>query len=119
MNFTIQQENNQLFSALALASSQTSSPINVKECLCYSIQVTWTGGTLTAGNIIVEATNYPVDDPTLSPVYTIILTEAVSATSGDFLLNIERAGYTFARVRWVPSAGTTGTISAFSSTKRL
>lgn len=119
MQSSIQHENLNRFNALPLSTGQTSSLIQLKECVCYSAQIVWTGGDgSTAGTIILEGTNYPVADPTVTPIYSLILTNVVSTTSGDWLINIERAGYTHARIRWVPTGGATGTITAYTSSKR-
>lgn len=113
----IQISNTAVISAADLGASQTSSVIDLRNGGGFAAQIYWSGGTATAGDLIVEGTN---DDASnvASPTYTQISTDAVSTTSGSLLKNNSLAMYAFARVRWVRSAGSGGTITCKASVKR-
>lgn len=103
--------------AADLGVSQTGTTIDLRNAEGFAAQIVWSGGSATAGNIIVEGTN---DDPNTStfPVYSQISSDAVSTTSGDLMKNNSLAMYSFVRVRWARSAGTGGLITCKISTKR-
>lgn len=112
----IQITNDLVISAADLGASQTSSVVELKNATGFAAQISWSGGTLTAGDVVVEGTN---DDPQNStPVYTQISTDAVAAGSGSLMKNNSGVMYAFVRVRWVRSAGTGGTINCRVSVKR-
>lgn len=112
----IQTINKTIISAADLGASQTSETIELRAALGFAAHVYWSGGTLTAGDLIVEATN---DDPNsvASPTYTAISTDAVSTTSGSLMKNNYGSMYSYVRVRWARSAGTGGTITCKLSVK--
>lgn len=109
--------NKTIINAADLGVDQTSETIDIRQASLYAAHVVWTGGSSTAGNVIVEATN---DDPNVvaSPTYTQITSDAVSTTSGSLMKNNPGAGYSYVRVRWDQSAGTGGTITCKMSVKR-
>lgn len=112
----VQISNDLVISAADLGVSQTSSVVELKNAKGFAAQISWSGGTATAGDVVVEATN---DDPSNStPVYTQISTDAVSTTSGSLMKNNSGVEYAYVRVRWVRSAGTGGTINCKVSVKR-
>lgn len=111
----IQISNDLVINAADLGVDQTSSVVELKNATGFAAQISWSGGTATAGNVIVEATN---DDPNYSPTYTQISTDAVSTTSGSLMKNNSHVMYAYIRVRWDQSAGTGGTISCKVSVKR-
>lgn len=111
----IQISNDLVISAADLGASQTSSVVELKNGRGFAAQISWSGGSSTAGDIIVEGTN---DDPNQSPTYTQISTDAVSTTSGSLMKNNSNAMYAYVRIRWARSAGTGGTISCKVSVKR-
>lgn len=111
----IQISNDLVIEAADLGADQTSTLVELKNAKGYAAQISWTGGTLTAGNVIVEATN---DEPQDTQTFTQISTDAVSTTSGSLMKNVSGAEYAYIRVRWDQSAGTGGTISCKVSVKR-
>lgn len=113
----LQNSNKAVIDGADLGVSQTSSFIELRMATGYAAQIYWSGGTSTAGNVIVEATN---DDPnsSTSPVYTVLSTDAVSTTSGSLMKSDAGAMYSYIQVRWVRSAGSGGTITVKVSTKR-
>lgn len=112
----VQSSNIAVIDAADLGASQTSLVIDLRNARGYAPQIYWSGGTSTAGDVIVEGTN---DNPLIvaSPTYTQISTDAVSTTSGSLMKNNTGAQYSFARVRWVRSAGSGGTITCKASVK--
>lgn len=112
----IQIINQTIIDAADLGASQTSTVLEGRNARRYGIQIYWSGGTSTAGDVIVEGTN---DDPALvpSPTYTAISTDAVAATSGS-LMKRDFLDFSYVRVRWVRSAGSGGTITSKASIKR-
>jgi hypothetical protein len=111
----IQNSNKAVINAADLGASQTSEVVELKEATGYAAQIYWSGGTATAGDVIVEATN---DEPSASAIYTQISTDAVSTTSGSLMKNNAGAMYSYVRVRWVRSAGSGGSITCKVSVKR-
>lgn len=109
--------NKAIINAADLGADQTSETVDIRQASIYAAQISWAGGTATAGNVIVEATN---DDPNSvsSPTYTQISSDAVSTTSGSLMKNNSGVGYSYVRVRWDQSAGTGGTISCKLSVKQ-
>lgn len=96
--------------AVSMASGTTSSSINIQNITCYAIQCYWTG--FSAGGsetIYTEASNDDVN-------YTTIDAFIPSGTSNSNMLNVEKAGYRFVRIRYVPNGGT-GTLSVTVSGK--
>lgn len=119
MNSPIQNINRTIFDAVSLSAQQTSHYINIRDIVGYAVHFSWANGSGTIGTLIVEATNDNLEDAYLiTPVYSIIASAAVTTNSGDWLLNVERAMYSYIRLRWVPSAGTGGTLTAKTSSKR-
>lgn len=111
----IQISNDLVIAAADLGADQTSSVVELKNAKGYAAQISWSGGTATAGNVIVEATN---DEPNQSPIYTQISSDVVSTTSGSLMKNNSGAEYAYVRIRWDQSGGTGGTISCKVSVKR-
>lgn len=112
-----QNSNKTIIDAEDLGASQSSEAVQIREAIGYSVQVVWTGGTGTTGSIVLEGTNYNPQDESVTPVYSSISSSAVAANSGDQMVNVERAMYSYFRLRWVRSAGTGGTITAICSVK--
>lgn len=110
----IQTSNVAVIDAADLGASQTSSIADLKNAEGFAAHVYWSGGTATAGDLIVEGSN----DDSSSAVYTQVSTDAISTTSGSLLKNNPAAMYSFVRVRFVRSAGSGGTITCKLSVKR-
>ena len=111
----IQISNDRVISDADLGASQTSALVELKNGTGFAAQISWTGGSSTAGDVIVEGTN---DEPQTTQTFTQISTDAVSTTSGSLMKNNSGVMYAYVRVRWVRSAGTGGTISCRVSVKR-
>lgn len=103
--------------AVSMGASQTSSAISIKDSLGYAAQFVWSAGTLPIGTFIVEGTNDNVEAPMSNPTYTPVSSSAVSGSSGDFMLNVERAMYSYVRVRYARTSGT-ATLTVKVSVKR-
>lgn len=113
-----QSKNKPILIAVSLTTDQASEWQEIRQDCGYAIEVFWSGGTATAGDIIVEATNRnPELYDLTSPAPAQVTSSAVSTTSGVYLLNAEKANYSYVRVRWDQSAGAGGTISAIISQK--
>ncbi len=110
--------NKLLLSEADLSVSQTTEVMDLHDYLGCGYTVVWSGGTGTAGNIIVEVTNDLVfENP--SPTYTTLATTAVTTTSGSAISGnlFAAAAFAYMRLRWVPSAGTGGIITVRGSLK--
>lgn len=112
-----QDINQTIFSGVDLSTNQTSISINIRQIIGYSVHFYWANGTGTNGTLIVEATNDNLDATPVTPTYSIIASTNVTTVSGDWMLNVERAMYSYIRLRWVPSSGTGGILTAKASTK--
>jgi len=113
----IQNINKVIINAADLGADQTSETVEVRESVGFAAQIYWSGGTATAGDVIVEGTN---DDQASdsTPTYTQISSDSVSTTSGSLMKNNSGVYYSYVRVRWDQSAGTGGTITCIISAKR-
>lgn len=108
----MQIENKKLLDGVDFSVSQTSSGDAIYDALAFSIQFIWTGATGAAGDLIVEGSN---DNSIFVPVSTTSIT---GETTGSALINVERAGYSYVRIRWVRSAGSGGVFTVWLSSKR-
>lgn len=106
------QENKELLSAVDFAQSQTSASDFIGDVLAFAVQFNWTGATAATGDLIVEGS---IDNVVFIPIDIYGIS---GETSGARLVNIERAGYSHMRARWVYTSGTGGTITVLLSSKR-
>lgn len=87
----IHQLNKKLFENQTVSTSITSEAININAYSLYAVQHVWTGATGT-WSIIIEVSNNGVNfDP--------VDVTNVTGTSGSRMVNVEKAGYSWVRVR--------------------
>lgn len=108
MSQIVHQQNTNLFypsshdQALTVSANISSDPINLDGYSLFNIQHVWTGFT-GSWNIIVEASN--IQGTKTDNDYSTIYTTVVSGSSGNAMLNFEKAGFSFLRVRIVYASG--------------
>lgn len=98
-----------LMNNISGASSYTSSSLNINDFVLYAIQFSWTGVTV-AGSVYTESSN----DGT---IWTVVDSFIPSIGVGSRMLNVEKAGYAYVRVRYASAAGTNGTFKAILNGK--
>ena len=93
-----------LISAANAAVNQTSVPIRLSDLTTYSIQVTFSSGTLN-GTLTLEVSNDNTN-------YSLLSSSSQTVASGvSHMWTVNNAGYDYVRVVWTASSGT-GTLSA-------
>jgi len=80
------------------SSNYTSSSLNINDFVLYAIQFSWTGFSATSCVMYTEGSND-------SSVWTAVDTFVPSGTTGSRILNVEKAGYAYVRVRYTQSGG--------------
>lgn len=93
-----------LMNNVSAASNYTSTSVNINDFVLYAIQFSWAGFSATSPTLYTEGSN----DGT---IWTVVDSFIPSGSSGSRLLNVEKAGYAYVRVRYTQSAGA-GTIKA-------
>ena len=102
-----------LFNYIDVSTGQTSVVSSIEGMTCYAVQYTWVSF---VGNITIytEGSNDNDDDNTWTPVDTFLPT---TGTSTNRLLNVEKAGYRYLRVRFVVNSASTGTLKVTLNAK--
>jgi uncharacterized phosphosugar-binding protein len=103
---------NKLFDnySMANAGNFNSSVIEIKTITGYAVHVIWSGASATDANFLLQASNDGLN-------WVTIDTTIINAASGQKLINIERAMYSYVRARFVKNSETSGTLSAILSGK--
>lgn len=109
----LHQENKKILNGVNFAANQTSESDFIGDSLAVSLQFIWSGAVGAGGDLIVEGS---IDNATFVPVE---IQTIAGETSGAFLVNIERAGYSYIRARWVYTAGVGGLLTVWQSSKRM
>lgn len=91
------------------SSNYISNSLNINDFVLYCIQFSWAGFSAPTSAIYTEGSN---DNTTWTAVDTFI----PSGTTGSRLLNVEKAGYAYVRLRYTQSGGA-GTIKAILNGK--
>ena len=102
-----------LLDAVSLVSDQTSSVQNIDNIISFAVQFTWEGGTTINGTLTVEGS---LDGENFVPVEQLAL---VNEDDGNYLVNIERAGYSYMRANYDFTSGTGGTLTVLFNSKRV
>jgi hypothetical protein len=101
----------QLISAANAAVNQTSVPIRLADLTTYSVQVTFSSGTLN-GTLALEVSNDATN-------YSALAGSSQAVSSGvSHLWTVNNAGYDYVRVTWTATSGT-GTLSATAFLKEF
>lgn len=105
--------NKNFFSSQSITTDVSSDPENLNGFSLYAIQHIWSGA---SGGwfIIIEGSN--VQGTKTDNDYTTIDTTTVSGTSGNRMVNVEKAAYSFVRVRVDFSSGG-GTLTSIINAK--
>ena len=115
MDLIIHQLNRKLLDGVDISSTQTSDEQEIQKFSLYSIQFKWTGFTGTA-TIYIECTNDQLTES--NRVWTPVDTYGMSGSTGNRMVNVEKAAYGYVRVRIVPSTAT-GSVTATMNAKVL
>lgn len=94
-----------LSDAQSMGADVTSSSKNLDGVVGYAVQFVWSGGGSPVGTFSLEASN---DDEN----YTTISGSSfsVSGNSGNYLANVQFAGYSYVRAKYVRTSGS-GTLT--------
>lgn len=92
----------------SMITSQVSTIFDINGCSCYAIQYVWSGFSGT-GTCLIEVSN---DDINFSQIDGY----AFSGSTGNRMLNVEKAGYSSIRVTYTPSTAT-GTLTVIANGK--
>jgi len=99
-----------LLNNIDMTDAAESTEINISSISCYAIQCSWTNFTGdTTERIITSGSNDGV-------IWTAVDTFVPSGSTGNRLLNVEKAGYRFVKLSYTQGI-TTGTLFATISGK--
>lgn len=109
--------NNNVIKTAATVGSFTTNPVALSQVIGYAVQVVFTGSP--AGTLKLQASVDSVDMPTTEPTnWTDIANSMVSITaSGDTVYNVIDVFYTWMRVVYTNTSGTTGSVTVTVNTK--
>lgn len=118
MSFTVvHQQNTKLFDSITVSGNDKSKPIIINSYSLYAIQHVWSG-TSGAFQIIVEGSNFDTTDDDYFTVIDITNVTAANSPKGNRLVNVEKAGYAYVRVR-ISFASGGGTLTSVLNGKVL
>ncbi len=118
MSFVVvHQQNTNFFDNVSVTTSISSTPININTYSLYAIQHVWFG---TSGSfqIIVEGSNFNTSDDDYFTIIDITNITASNSPKGNRIVNVEKAGYSFVRVRIAYTSGG-GTLTSLLNGKIL
>lgn len=97
--------------------SGTSVPVNVDECVSFSIQAIYTGSPL--GTIKIQCSNDSVSPVNGIPTNWTDVTDSAAGISaaGTYVLNVEFPAYSWIQLVYTPTSGS-GTMNARINAKR-
>lgn len=101
--------NNPIISNGSMAGSLSATPVDISEFPCYSVHGIWTGSPV--GTISVQGSNDGTN-------FVEVASQATGGSAGQYLLNVEKAGYKFVRVQYTRTSGT-GALTVYLSGKRI
>jgi hypothetical protein len=101
-----------LLDSLDMSINQLSNSISIEGLTCYAVQYKWISFVGNA-TIYTEGSNTGLDDEWTS-VDTFLPT---TGTTANRMLNVEKAGYRYVRVRYVVNSTSSGTIKVTLSGK--
>lgn len=110
---TINVTKKTLLDGVSLVADQTSAAENIDSVISFAVQFSWEGGTTINGTLMVEGS---LDGSNFVPVEQLAL---VNEDDGNYLVNIERAGYSYMRASWDYTSGTGGTLTVLFNSKRV
>jgi hypothetical protein len=105
--------NKSFFSASTVNGNSSASAECINGYSLYCIQHIWSGAS-GSWSVIVEGSNVPGNKTDSD--YSAIDTTVISTASGNRLINVERAGYSFVRVRIAYTSGG-GTLTSILNAK--
>lgn len=116
------------FNAVSMASNQNSIVKNIQDVDCYSVNAYWSG-TSPVGTFYVYASNGSVSTlpggqltlvqpPLNDPSWVAVSQQAVSGNTGQFMINVEKAGYYYIYLAYVAGSGT-GSLTATVAAKLI
>jgi hypothetical protein len=99
----------QLFQNIAMTADRTSSSKEVSEVGGFAVHFVWSGSPV--GNLILQGSNDNVN-------FVAVQTQAVGGSAGQWLINIERQHYKYARLFYEFTSGS-GTLNARMTAKNI
>lgn len=105
---------NKLFNnySMATAGDLASSVVEIKTITGFAVHVVWSGASATDADVLTQGSNDGVN-------FVTVDTCDIGAASGQKLINIERAMYSYVRVFFDKNSETTGTLSVTLSGKAV
>lgn len=107
-----------------MGASFNSDPVNLISIYAYSIQVSWSGGSVPVGTFKLQGSNDPGDNGSGQGVsapanYTDIVSSAqsISGTPGSILFDVTQCGYRWVRLAYTRTSGTTSVTVASMNVK--
>jgi hypothetical protein len=88
----------QLLDASSMGADVTSDAVNINSVVCYSVHCVWENGSSTGGSLELQASNDNVN-------FVSVATQAIATDSGNYMFNVEKAGYSYFRIFYDRSAG--------------
>ena len=89
----------------------TSSVFDLRQSIGYAVQVAWSGVTGSGATLVVEIGNDGVN-------YQELQTYTLSTSTGNNILNVERAMYQWVRLRFVAGSISAGLLNCTMSIKK-
>jgi hypothetical protein len=113
----VHKQNTLFFDSQTVSGAITSDPININGYSLYCVQHVWSGAS-GSWQIIVEGTNFNTSDDAYYTTVDITNITASNVPTGNRMLNVEKAGYAYVRVRIAHTSGG-GTLTSLLNGKVL
>lgn len=115
MDMIVNKANVKLFDEVSLSSNITSDPFEIRSNSLYCVQHRWKNKTGTV-TILVQGTNFAAS--TNDEDYFTVDTYIIPTGSDTRGINIEKAGYSFVRLKITQTSGS-GTLTSIINAKVL
>lgn len=107
---TINKFNIKLFNNISASANAESDPLNIQSVSLFCVQFTWKSFSAVTPAISLLASN------SLDEEFIVVDTITPTGSSGGDIINIQRAGYGFIKVKYTCASGS-GTITASVNAK--
>jgi hypothetical protein len=83
---------------------QETDAISIQSLTCYAVQTSWTGLTVSGGESIATWSSNDGE------IWSVEDNFIPAGTTGNRMLNVEKAGYRFVKIVYTPGPSTVGTL---------
>ncbi len=105
MSFVVvHQQNTNFLDNFTVSANSTSDPINIDAYSLYCVQHVWSGAS-GSFQIIIEASNFDTDEDQYYTTIDITNVTVANSPVGNRMVNVEKAGYAFVRIRIAFTSG--------------